>query len=68
MNIIWGILMLAIGAFMFISALTKSEFIIYKLLHARAKGLWGDHAHHFLMFSGVIIALLSSLFFLGIWG
>ncbi len=65
---IWGILMTLIGLFMAISAYLKSEFIIYKLLHARAKLLWGDNAHTFLLVSGVIITGLSSLFFLGIWG
>lgn len=68
MNYLWGVLMLVIGLGMFIGALTKSEFVIYRLFHARAKMLWGDNAHTFLMISGIIIAGLSSLFFLGVWG
>ncbi len=68
MNYIWGSLMLLIGIYIFISAVIKSEFIIYRLFHARAKMLWGDNAHSFLMVSGLLIAGLSSMFFLGIWG
>jgi hypothetical protein len=53
---------------MFISAMRKSSFILYKLMHARVKLLWGDHAHTFLAISGLIITGLSALFFFGIWG
>ena len=60
--------MFAIGMFMFVCAIRKSEFIIYKLFLARAKVLWGEKAHTFLLVSGIIIMGLSSLFFLGIWG
>ena len=68
MNILWGVLVLIIGLLMFVGALTKSESIIYRLFHARAKMLWGDNAHTFLMVVGLVIAGLSPLFFLGIWG
>lgn len=67
MNFLWGGLMVIIGLFMFVSGIRKSEFLIYKLFYARAKLLWGDHAHTFLAISGVIITGLSALFFLGIW-
>ncbi len=68
MNILWGVLVLIIGLLIFVGALTKSEFVIYRLFHARAKMLWGDNAHTFLMVVGLVIAGLSALFFLGIWG
>lgn len=68
MNYLWGILMLIIGLLIFLGSIVKSEFILYKLLHARAKIMWGENAHIFLMISGLIIAGLSSMFFLGIWG
>jgi len=67
MNIVWGSLMLLVGLFIFISAIRKSEFIIYKLLVARSKILWGDKAHTFLAVIGVLIMGLSSLFFFNIW-
>ncbi len=59
--------MLLIGLFMCISALKKSEFIIYRLLVARSKILWGENVHRFLFVTGIILMGLSSLFFLGIW-
>lgn len=68
MNYLWGLMMLVIGLALFIGAFKKSEFILYRLLHARSRLLWGDHAHTFLMVSGLLIMGLSTLFFLGIWG
>jgi len=68
MNYIWGSLMALIGLFIFVCALRKSEFIIYKLLVARSKLLWGDNVHSFLLVVGVILMGLSSLFFFNIWG
>ncbi len=68
MNYLWGTLMLLMGLFIFISALIKSESIVYKLFHARAKLMWGDNAHSFLIVVGIIISGLSSMFFLNIWG
>ena len=68
MNYLWGSLMALIGLFIFVCALRKSEFIIYKLLVARSKLLWGDNVHSFLLVVGVILMGLSSLFFLNIWG
>ena len=49
MNFVWGSIMVIIGLFFLISAIKKSEFIIYKLFTARAKLLWGDNVHVFLL-------------------
>jgi hypothetical protein len=68
MNYLWGSLMALMGVFLLVSALKKSEFIIYKLFVARAKLLWGDNVHSFLVVVGVILIGLSSMFFFGIWG
>ena len=68
MNYLWGSLMVLIGLFFLVSALKKSEFIIYKIFVARAKVLWGDNVHSFFVVVGVILMGLSSLFFFGIWG
>ncbi|OQY09475.1 MAG: hypothetical protein B6I29_03355 [Marinitoga sp. 4572_148] len=67
MNILWGSLMLLIGLFIFISAIKKSEFIIYKLLVGRSKLLWGNNVHSFFLVVGIILMGLSSLFFFNIW-
>ena len=68
MNIIWGILTIFIGLFMLISSIIKSEFIIYKLLVARSKILWGKNAHNFLMISGILIIIMGILMTIGIIG
>ena len=67
MNILWGSLMLLIGIFLFISAIKKSNFILYKVFVARSKILWGKNVHIFLMLSGIVIMVLSLLFFFNIW-
>ena len=58
MNYLWGSLMALIGLFLLVSALRKSEFIIYKLFVARAKLLWGDNVHSFFVV-GVKVLLLQ---------
>ncbi|KAB3527445.1 hypothetical protein [Alkaliphilus serpentinus] len=68
MNILWGSLMLLIGLFLFVSSIRKSDFIIYKLLVARSKILWGENVHTFFIMVSIVIMGLSSLFFLNIWG
>lgn len=67
MNILWGILMLLIGLFLFVSAFNKSSFIIYRLFLERSRILWGDNAHTFLLVVGLILMSISSMFFLDIW-
>lgn len=67
MHVVWGIIMILIGLFLFISALRGSEFIIYRLMQARAKLLWGRPDDTFLLIVGLILMGLSSLFFLNIW-
>jgi len=68
MNFLWGSLMAFMGLFMFVSAMRKSNFVLYRLMYSRVKLLWGDYAHTFLAISGLIITGLSALFFFGIWG
>ncbi len=66
MHPIFGVLMIAMGLFMMISALVKSEFIVYRLMAARAKIMWGENVHRFLSIAGVIIIIVGSLATLGI--
>ncbi len=47
MHYVWGSLMAFMGLFLFISGLKKSEFVLYKLMHARAN-YYGEIMHiHF---------------------
>ncbi len=67
MNLFWGILMIVIGAFLSISGFLKSDFIIYKVLAARAKILWGENVHIFFVIVGILVAIMGILFALGIF-
>ena len=61
MNWLWGILMVAAGLFMLVSGTIKSEFIVYRLMVARSRGLWGqgNAVHRFYQVSGLMIVILS---------
>lgn len=68
MNLLWGGLMVLAGLFLLISGTIKSDFIIYRLLVARSKILWGEKVHLMHQISGGIIIVLGLLWALGlIW-
>jgi len=60
-SILWGSLIAVIGIYMFVSALRKSEFIIYKLLAARSRVVWGDNVHKFYTVVGIILVVFGLL-------
>lgn len=68
MNVIYGLLMATAGFFMLICGTIKSEFVVYKLLVARAKMLRGagDTAHRFYQVTGLILIVLGGLWAAGI--
>ncbi|HDZ36492.1 MAG TPA: hypothetical protein ENH81_06255 [Thermococcus sp.] len=66
MEQIWGILMAAVGLFMMVSGITRSNFIVYRLLVARSRGLWGENVHRFYQVVGAVITLLGVLAALGV--
>ena len=70
MHILWGIMMAAVGLFMLVCGTLTSEFIIYRLMVARSRILWGqgDAVHRFYQVSGLIVIILGALWALGlIW-
>ena len=70
MNWLWGILMVAAGLFMLVSGTIKSEFIVYRLMVARSRGLWGqgNAVNRFYQVSGLMIVILGVLWATGfIW-
>lgn len=67
MNYLWGSLMFVIGLFLHLSGIYKSEFVVYKILVERSKTLWKEKVHKFYMVVGIMLMLLSALFFFGIW-
>jgi hypothetical protein len=68
MHVLWGILMAAVGLFMLVCGTLKSEFIVYRLMVARSRILWGqgDAVHRFYQVSGVIIVMLGIAYALGV--
>ena len=59
MHILWGTLIIIVGAFILISASIKSQFIVYRLLVYRSKILWGDNVHRFHQIVGVIVIVFG---------
>ena len=56
MNLVWGLSMAAVGLFMLFSGTMKSEFVVYQLLVARSRVLWGEGnaVHRFYQVSGPV--------------
>jgi len=65
MHVLWGILMVAAGLFMLVCGRSKSEFIIYRLMVARSRMLWGERVHGFHQISGAIVVVLGVVMALG---
>ena len=68
MHILWGALIGAAGLFMLVCGSLKSEFIVYRLLVARSKILWGENVHRFYQIVGVIVIVFGTLVALGYIG
>jgi hypothetical protein len=60
--------MAAVGLFMLVCGTLKSEFIIYRLMVARSRILWGqgDAVHRFYQVCGLIVMVLGVLWALGV--
>ena len=65
MHILWGSLTIAAGLFMLVCASLKSQFIIYRLLVARSKILWGENVHRFYQIVGAVVIVFGALVALG---
>ncbi|MBC8350458.1 MAG: hypothetical protein H8E66_00630 [Planctomycetes bacterium] len=66
MHWFWGTLMAIIGLFMLVCGTVKSDYVVYRLLVARSRILWGDAVHRFFQVSGVIVAVLGILWASGV--
>ncbi len=66
MHWFWGTLMAIIGLFMLVCGTVKSDFVVYRLLVARSRILWGDAVHRFFQVSGLIVAALGILWASGV--
>ena len=68
MSFVWGGLIVAVGIFLFVSAVRKSELIVYRLLVARSRILWKEHVHQFYKVVGVLVVVFGVLVALGVIG
>ncbi|MBN1763754.1 MAG: hypothetical protein JW860_00720 [Sedimentisphaerales bacterium] len=66
MHILWGVLIILAGLFLMICGSLKSDFVIYRLLVARSKILWGKHVYRFHQITGVIVIIFGVLVALNI--
>ena len=66
MHIFWGSLIMAAGLFMLVCGSLKSRFIIYRLMTARSKILWGENVHRFHQVAGTMVIVFGALVALGI--
>lgn len=66
MNLLWGLLVAAIGALFVYWASTSSSFAIYRGLEARSRMLWGDRVHRFYQVVGAILIVLGVLWATGV--
>lgn len=65
-HIFWGCLTAAIGLALFAGGYLKSEFVLYRLLVARSKPLWGKKVHKFHQVAGLMVLVFGVLLALGI--
>ena len=63
---LWGLVMIAVGCFLFICATMKSEFFVYRLFVARSRMMWKQNVHRFLQFAGLAIIVAGALVASGI--
>lgn len=57
----WGIVMIVIGGLIALGGVTQSDFVVYRLLAARSRLLWGDRVHAFFVVAGILVAFAGVL-------
>jgi hypothetical protein len=68
MNYLWGRITLVFGVFFLVCAFKKSEFIVYRILTAQSRILWGENVHGFYKVVGAALIVVAALFFVGVFG
>jgi len=61
MHLLWGILIILAGLFLLVCGRLKSDFLIYRLIVARSKILWGDNTYRFHQIVGAIVIVVGVL-------
>ena len=66
MHVLWGIVMMAIGALFVAWGSTESNFVVYRLLAARSRVLWGERVHRFYQVVGAVLVVVGLLWAVGV--
>ena len=66
MNVLWGIVMMAIGVLFVYWGSTESGFSGDRLLAARSRILWGERVHRFYQVVGAVLVILGLLWAVGV--
>ncbi len=66
MHNIWGVMIAIVGLLMLLGGLTKTDFVLYRILAARSRLLWGDNVHSFYVVVGLMVALFGVLVTTGV--
>ncbi len=61
MYLLWGFLMTIAGLFMLICGRFYHDFVVYQLIAARSRILWGDNVHYFYQISGAMVIIFGVL-------
>ena len=65
MPLLWGSLMVLAGLFLLICGTRRSQFVVYRLLVARSRMLWGDYVYRFHQIAGAAVIVVGVLVALG---
>ncbi len=65
MHILYGALTVTAGLFLLVCGTRRSEFVIYRLLMARSRILWGEQLHRFHQVAGAMVIVFGLLMILG---
>ena len=65
-HLLWGILIVVAGLFLLVCGSVKCDFVIYRLLYARSKIIWGENTHRFHQIVGIIVIVVGILVAVGL--
>ena len=60
-NLFWGSVMMGIGLFMLVCGTRKSNVLIYRIISAPSRRLWGDNVHRFYQAAGTAVIVAGVL-------
>lgn len=66
MNILFGVVMAVIGVAFVRWGSTKSDSVVYRVLAARSRLMWGERVHRFYQVVGVVLVVVGLLWALGV--